>query len=257
VKDTDDDLRGSDDELVSKHPAACCGDGPPACLPPLNSGGRNTGAKGVLEDYRIAKENMKRQMKWEAEEAHAQIEKNALILRGPQTNLIKPQEEEEEELDEDELEFLEKYREARLAQLTGGDSHVFGSVSLITRSNFIDAVENVPSNVYVVVHIFEEFVPACQLMNEALVELAEMWRHVKIVKMKSHEGTEQIMDTYGLPHLVVYMGGEHVNSFPRVHDHLPDRFNAQHVAAYLERNGVPSSPNHLSNQMMSSVVSAF
>ncbi|EFJ26139.1 hypothetical protein SELMODRAFT_148698 [Selaginella moellendorffii] len=107
------------------------------------------------------------------------------------------------DLDEDSR-FLEEYRKKRLLELSEvSKSAKFGSLIHITGSDFIREVSRAPPDVWVVVHLYKDGVPECQLLGQCLEELAKKYPATKFVKIISTDCINNYPD-FNLPTVLVY-----------------------------------------------------
>ncbi|GAB2279912.1 hypothetical protein Dimus_014547 [Dionaea muscipula] len=118
-------------------------------------------------------------------------------------------EEELEELDDDinDDRFLEEYRKKRLAEMRQVAQVVrFGYVIPISGSDFVREVSQASSEVWVVVILYKDGFPECQLLMKCLEELARRYPGTKFVKIISTDCIPNYPD-YNLPTLLVYNNG--------------------------------------------------
>ncbi|GMH03947.1 hypothetical protein Nepgr_005786 [Nepenthes gracilis] len=118
-------------------------------------------------------------------------------------------EEELEDLEDDigDDRFLEEYRKKRLAKMMAAARLVrFGSVISISGSDFIQEVSQAPPEVWVVVILYKEGFPACELLMRCLEELARRYPATKFVKIISTDCIPNYPD-YNLPTVLVYNNG--------------------------------------------------
>ena len=113
----------------------------------------------------------------------------------------------------------------------------FGQVREVERQEFLHEVDGVPKNVYVVVHIYEPYIHACQVMNRSLELIAQKFTQVKILRMRSiHMGDDY--DHVALPTLMIYCNKELVACSTRITDDLGETFTKADVESLLAENGV-------------------
>lgn len=108
----------------------------------------------------------------------------------------------EDEVDDDR--FLEEYRKKRLAELRQASKVAkFGSILPISGPDFIREVSQAPSEIWVVVILYKEGFPECELLMGCLEELAKRYTGTKFVKIISTECIPNYPDQ-NLPTLLVY-----------------------------------------------------
>ena len=118
-----------------------------------------------------------------------------------------------QQLDELEDEFndddaLQKYRQQRLDELKEERlKNCFGDVRLIDKSEWTKEVNDSSHNNWVIVHLFQDSKVECQLMDEAINELALKFKYIKFVRIKSTSAIENWPDA-NLPTLFMYNEGE-------------------------------------------------
>ena len=117
-----------------------------------------------------------------------------------------------DELEEDEdfsdESFLAKYREARLAELKAQKStEVFSSVTDITKKDWIREVNEASKAHWVLCHLYEDHVEACEVMHGIFDRFAAKFRSVKCLRIKSKSAVENYPPSR-LPALFAYRDGE-------------------------------------------------
>ncbi|CAK9030862.1 Phosducin-like protein (PHLP) [Durusdinium trenchii] len=153
----------------------------------------NTGAKGVKADYEEAKMIMRR--------------RNETKRLQDAENFKR----EDNSDDSDDEEFLAMYRAQRVNQMTSlNELPKFGRVIPLDKFGFLDAVDEADPRTFVIVHIYEEYIVACQRMNKILEEVAMRHPYLKICKLVATEAS-QTLSHRALPAFIVYKGQELVN----------------------------------------------
>eukprot|EP00249_Psilotum_nudum_P000599 c12664_g1_i1 orf=521-1282(-) len=110
--------------------------------------------------------------------------------------------EDDSTLDDDR--FLEEYRKKRLAEIRElARKPRFGSVLHISAGDFISEVSNAPPDVWVVVHLYKEGVPECELLGQHFKELSAKYTGTKFVKIISTDCIKDYPD-HNLPTVLVY-----------------------------------------------------
>jgi len=212
-----------------------------------NRSGGNTGIKGVLGDYAEYREQQKQAYKDKMANTRAMIEKMSFTTRDQPT-----QTQVEDELDSDE-EDLERIRKARLEQWknkqkssTADNSvpknKVFGYLKQITAQEYVDEIDNEPPNVFVIIHLFQSYVPTCVLLNNYLGQMAVKYRHIKFIKILSTEAKSNYHDA-ALPSLLVYIGGKLLVSFIPITEELGNTFDKEDVELLLSSYDIIPNPN--------------
>ena len=174
----------------------------------------NTGGKGVLEDYKEAQRITKRQNETralkqrEAWKKHGYAQKDIKVKSESAAKFEKAQRDDDEEDDSDEEAFFEKFRMLRMQQLSAVASlPQFGQVKSVGKYEFVDTVDEADPRTFVVVHVYEDYLLACQRMNKILTSLAARFPHVMFLKLKATEA-DQTLSHSTLPAFLVYKGGK-------------------------------------------------
>jgi len=103
---------------------------------------------------------------------------------------------------------LQRYREQRLHQLKESKmKNRWGQVIEISRVDWVVEVTDSSKTCWVVVHLYQDCIPHCSLLDEAMILLAPKFRAVKFVKIRSTQAVENWPDR-NLPTLFVYNEGE-------------------------------------------------
>lgn len=121
----------------------------------------------------------------------------------------------------------------------------YGKVIDLSKEEFVDSIDNTPSDVNVVIHLFEDvwhrdprrpvwrllqYIPPCKRINHAFESLAKKYPKTKFCRIRSkgvfffipHNWCSPLVaqagfDEIGLPVIIVYRGGELLKSFVKVH----------------------------------------
>jgi len=88
----------------------------------------------------------------------------------------------------------------------------FGECELIRRNEWVQKVTNAGEGVWVVVHLFKEYVSPCVVLQQCLDELAGKYPNSKFVKIISTEAIPTYPDVM-LPTLIIYKDGQKVTDF--------------------------------------------
>jgi hypothetical protein len=114
--------------------------------------------------------------------------------------------EEEDEFGDDG--FLQKFREARLAELKASRAaNVFGTVNEITKADWMREVNEASKGFWVVCHLYADHVDECQVMHGLLARFAAKFRAVKVLRIVSRQAVENYPDDR-TPGLFCYRDGE-------------------------------------------------
>ena len=179
---------------------------------------RNTGPKGVIADARQHK-------------ARAQLQRTAdavrreEMLRARQVKVAPHAAAEASEDDESEDEEDEAYRAYRAQRLQQVQQQVatlahlpaHGTLDFVDKFEYIDIVDAAHPDAFVVVHLYEDFLPACVRLNFRLQELAAKHDQVRFLAVVASDAKEAL-NKATLPLLIAYRAGEYVQSVTRAHE---------------------------------------
>jgi len=140
----------------------------------------------------------------------------------------KDQEEEEEDEDLLDDEFMVEYRRKRLEELQKAQNPTFGFVQSLIRNDFVNFIDNEKPSVFVIIHLYQDYIPACVKVNKCLASLSMKYTHVKFGKIQSTEA-EANYDDIALPTILVYRGGEVFQCFVRITDEIGVAFDVDHL----------------------------
>ena len=204
-----------------------------------------SGVKGVLEDSRNHYAMFALQQR--ADEARRQeqlrrlSQRHGRLLDQVQETAAQLQEEAAEGEEDDEFEDEEflRYKLARLRQM---QEHTAASAALPTFGALVrlddvldypEAVDKVGSpSTFVVVHLYEDFLPACARMTIHLAALAAKYDQVKFIEACASEAREGF-DPAELPLLISYQAGKFIASQSRVGSDRGDKLTPTHVEEVL------------------------
>lgn len=114
----------------------------------------------------------------------------------------------EDELDDEDQEVIRRYREQRMAEFRVAQAKkTYGEVREISGNDFVDEVNRVDPNTWVVLHLFKSGIPLCTLINKSLLELASSYPETKFLKSISTVCIPNFPDE-NLPGLLIYKGGK-------------------------------------------------
>jgi len=205
--------------------------------------------KGVLADYASRKEllkieaeltNMKNTWKLKnLADSHTigNEKKDLFFIQKIRKLLSKNEEENEEDEDFSDDEFMKEYRRKRLEELQKDQHPSFGFVQNLTRDEFVDFIDQEKSNVFVVIHLYQDYIPACVKINKCLSSLAMKHTHVKFGKILSTEA-ETNYDDIALPTILVYQGGDVFQCFVRITDEIGITFDVDHLESLFLKSKV-------------------
>ncbi|KAH9489382.1 hypothetical protein Btru_056944 [Bulinus truncatus] len=202
----------------------------------------NTGPKGVIKDWREFK-RLETEKREEQERDRLQLAKKLTLTCRSHLNDDKEKEEDEQflaELEELEDEFFKKYRLKKLEEMRKALANLpkFGKLIPLTSDNFIEEVDKEKGNVTIIVHIYQERVPACEAMNGCLMCLASEYPMVKFCKISASEAKMSFKFAQkGVPALLVYKNKELLGNFINLRNEFGDDFFANDVESFLQEHG--------------------
>ena len=122
-----------------------------------------------------------------------------------------------DELEDDlDAEFLEVYKKKRLEEIqkTAEKPH-FGSMFEISREEYLTHVTNAPKESFVVLHLYQDYLEKCKLMNELMSRTANKYPLIKFVKIVATRCIEGFPDSK-LPCIIVYKEGKMMSNITNV-----------------------------------------
>ncbi|KAF6202854.1 hypothetical protein GE061_003259 [Apolygus lucorum] len=218
-----------------------------AAATPMNAGrwegsSKNTGPKGVIKDWQRFKQ-LEIEKRQEQEMERLELSKKlCLTMTNSEAQQPKTQEEDPDlaALMNDE-QFLEDFRKQRMEEMILASrlpkyGHVF---HLNTGEEFLKAIDDEDKSTTVIVHIYEENVKPCKMMNQSLAQLAKQYPNVKFCRMVgSSAGMSHSFKIDGIPALIVYKEGNVIGNFVRITDELGEEFYDGDVENFLIENGI-------------------
>ncbi|KAH0474526.1 MAG: uncharacterized protein KVP18_004448 [Porospora cf. gigantea A] len=148
--------------------------------------------------------------------------------------------EKEDEIEEDDLLAL---RRKRLVELKARQSaYKFGSVSHVGKTDFVQEVTDVSKkhSCYVVLHLYQDSVDVCRLLNEILPVVARKFGQVKFCKGISSDVIPKFPDA-NCPTLIIYKDGTCQNQVMGPHAWGGDNVTPESFELWLDHLGVVKS----------------
>lgn len=212
-------------EIVSEKPA-------PSCATEWNGLSRNTGPKGVIEDWQKYKQ-LEREQREETEKERLELCKKLMLTCKADSELE----------DEESEKFLLEYRKRRMQEMAsqfGNKDQVFGSVVCIkSPSDFLKMIDEEEKNTTVIVHVYDNNNSACKRMNDILDTLASHYKGVKFCKvLTTSAGLSLHFKISGVPALLIYKNKQIIGTFIRLTDEFGDEFCESDVENFLIENGI-------------------
>ena len=240
-EESDGDDGDSDNEKKTVKPA----DQQPSLPEPNKWEGTstNTGPKGVIKDWQRFKQ-LEVERRTENEKERAELMKKLSMT----VKSALDEEREKAAMDDPDLaellddDFLLTYQKHRMQEMLQQTEHnkKFGELFYLNNGQeLLDAVDKEHKAVKIIVHIYENSVPACRLMNEALKVLAAVYVTVKFCSIiGSQAGMSRDFKINGVPAILIYKNGQVVGNFVRLTDDLGQEFDAEDVQSYLVEHGM-------------------
>lgn len=119
----------------------------------------------------------------------------------------------EDDLDE---QFLEEYKQKRIDEMKKvAEKPHFGSVYEINREEYLTHVTNAPKDSYVFLHLYQDCLEKCKLINELMTRMAPKYPLIKFVKIVSTRCIENFPDNK-LPCFIIYKEGKMTSNITNV-----------------------------------------
>lgn len=203
----------------------------------------NTGPKGVIKDWQRFK-----QLEIE-KRAEQDREKLALMKKLTLTCRTTLEDEREKIAQEDpdladllNDDFLLEYQKQRMKEMIqqNKNSKVFGQLYNLTDSQqFLDAIDQEPKHITIIIHIYEENSEACYVTNSCLEELCVEYPSVKFCKIiASKAGMSKHFKSSGVPAILVYKSGQLVGNFVKISNDLGSDFSTGELQYFLIEHGM-------------------
>jgi hypothetical protein len=201
----------------------------------------NTGVKGVINDYKEAKEKMIKRLERKRIETLKHI-----AATTPTVKSFREEEAEKKQsnqmIDDEDDEFLKKYREYRMVELrrlldsnksNNFQSKVnFGKLFDVNADTFVDFVDKESPTTTIIIHLYQPHLKMCLKLNDALEDLASKYPTVKFGRMLSTE-VKQSFDEIALPALLIYRNQSLEGVYLRLVDNLGYNFDVDDVEDFL------------------------
>lgn len=213
--------------------------------PPTYDGMPQTGPKGVIMDYHRHmqdKEFREAEKKRERCKAIEQSVPTVKTWREEHTGSSDHLLEALQDINPDTDPFTQEYRARRLQEMkehakAGRKRMLFGNFLEIRGDKFDDVIESVSDETFLVIHIYDDFVVGCRILNNCLTKLARTYQTVKFVRVQSHSlGVSKDFEQKAMPALLVYKKGDLVGNHLRITDNLGDDFTEKDVEKFLRQS---------------------
>ncbi|GAB0095449.1 Phosducin-like protein [Sergentomyia squamirostris] len=204
---------------------------------------KNTGPKGVISDWREYKKMLAEARSADEQERLQQVQAMSKVGK---TKAESEKATADAELEDELAELMNDesvlaFQRQRILEITAkiGARNTFGHlIHLKNCDEFLDAVEKEESST-VVVHIFENSIPACRRLNKCLEELAKEMPTVKFCTILSSEARVSLrFRNTALPTLLAYKKNQIIGNFIQLINELGDDFCSSDVENFLIEQGV-------------------
>lgn len=231
----------SDDETPAKTQVS-----EPEPLPQPNKwegSATNTGPKGVIKDWQRYKQLEIEKRAEQDREKLALMKKLTLTCRSALDDEREKMAEEDPDIAEllnDD--YLLQYQKERMKEMFQQNKHTkhFGQLyNLVDSQQFLDAIDQEPKSVTIVMHIYEESSEACYVTNSCLEELCQDYPSVKFCKIiASKAGMSKHFKSSGVPAILVYKSGQLVGNFIKISNDLGSDFSKEDLQDFLIEHGM-------------------
>lgn len=162
-------------------------------------------ANGVTTEWEDIHVKLGNYLPREKEPTTTELSKKAMNEAETYDPLEKKSLEDLKELEDDiDDKFLEEYRKKRLNELkTAAQKPYFGKVIEISKQDYINEVTNATKDVFVVLNLYQDYIPESLLVNKYMEVLAAKHTGVKFVKMVATKCVEKFPDA-NCPSILVY-----------------------------------------------------
>jgi hypothetical protein len=115
--------------------------------------------------------------------------------------------------DDEDDEVLQQYKAKRLHEMQEyAKKPKFGTVVELRKQDYIAEVNNAPKDVYVVLHLYQTYVEASNVLSKIVDHLAKKFPLVKFMQIVATNCVENYKDV-DVPGVLVYKNGEMVRQF--------------------------------------------
>lgn len=175
---------------------------------------------------------------WEArptEISQAELNKQAIEKAEQFDPLANKNLEELKELEDDfDDDFLEQYKKKRLEEIKSASlKPQFGDVVEISKQDYVNEVTNAPKDVYVILHLHQDYVESSCRLDMIFGELAKNYIHHKFLRIKADRCIEKFPDAK-VPTLIIYKSGDLLHNIIKVDKEIGN-LNYGGVESYLKK----------------------
>ncbi|EGP90343.1 unnamed protein product [Zymoseptoria tritici ST99CH_1A5] len=204
--------------------------------------GANTGPKGVISDAQDWRDSVRK------ERSSISLRRYGGQQNGFEPTLSQPLSEEDEDEEFEDEDFMQRWRKSRLTEMKSGprtsklhqnsqNRTIYGGLTAVDAEGYLDAVDNSPSDIVVVVYIYDEYSHISQLFENCLRNLATKHPRTRFVKLHYDDAE---MEPAGVPAIIAYRGGDKFAGLVPLMAELPDdaELDATTVESVLKRHQI-------------------
>jgi thioredoxin-like negative regulator of GroEL len=112
----------------------------------------------------------------------------------------------------------------------------FFGVEDVDPSRYSRAIDDTDPRVFVVVHLYETYIPACRSLIPILEKLSrDSMRSVRFLSLHASIGCKTL-DPVALPSVLIYRAGHLIGNLTPITNHLPVNFTPQDVEKQLRES---------------------
>ncbi|KAG8930761.1 hypothetical protein FRC02_003722 [Tulasnella sp. 418] len=160
----------------------------------IGMGPGRTGVKGVIRDRNEAKEREAEKLKQERTQLADRMKKMDLSAK-TYLEEVDAEDKTKEQREGDAWQGIEGWRRKRMMELKGGlqssessaaaGGPLYGHLREVGMNGFVGAVESVPKQVWVILHIYDSSLSRCAVLDAQLVHLARRYPSAKFLRAKA------------------------------------------------------------------------
>jgi hypothetical protein len=143
----------------------------------------------------------------------------------------------DEQNEEENEDFLAGYREQRLRELKQANAlPEFSGVEDVDPVGYSKAIDETDPRVFVVVHLYETYIPACRSLIPIMEKLSrDSMRDVRFLSLHASTASKTL-DPVALPSVLIYRSGHLIGNLTPITNHLPVNFTPQDVEEQLNES---------------------
>jgi len=214
-------------------PASCVGEPRPQARRGMKT--FRTGPKGVkadFEEFKLQQKAMKLSDMFNDRRriAHLMAGKKVYDQAANEENT----DSDNDSLDDDE-DVLQMFRQEQQQKLSiiNEDRPTFGTVKHLNYQNFEVEIDGEDSSVYIVVLLYQDYLPLCMKLVNILENLAPYYPYLKFMKARTDHVYPEFDDA-GLPSLLVFRSKQQIDTIVQVSRLLPPNFDDDDFIKFLQ-----------------------